>query len=75
MIPVITNRVHRRGIVRNYDEHIYTVSCPGRFSAVLEGCIRGFKSLHARAGLLPHETSRDDLVPNKDTRKPYLAFD
>ncbi|KAF2027261.1 hypothetical protein EK21DRAFT_14170, partial [Setomelanomma holmii] len=64
------NRVHRRVIVRDYWKPIYKTSSPGRLLAALEGCIKGYESLHARAGLLQRDISPDNLILNKDAKNP-----
>lgn len=66
--PVITNRVHRRIIVRDYGKLIYKASSPERLLAALEGCIKGYESLHPRAGLLQRDISPDNLILNKDAK-------
>jgi hypothetical protein len=64
--PVITNRVHRRVVVRDYGKPIYKASSRVSLLAGLEGCIEGYESLHARTGMLQRDISPNNLMVNED---------
>jgi len=64
-----TNRVHRRVILRDYGEPIYTASSPSTLLAALEGCIEGHESLR-RAGFLHRDISINNLMVNNDNSNP-----
>ncbi|QUC23788.1 uncharacterized protein UV8b_08029 [Ustilaginoidea virens] len=68
--PVIPNRVHRRVIVYDYGKPIYKASSLVSLLAALEGCIEGYESLHARAGLLQRDISPNNLLVNEDEENP-----
>ncbi|KAF2818207.1 hypothetical protein CC86DRAFT_337418 [Ophiobolus disseminans] len=73
--PVITNRVHRRVIVRDYGKPIYKASTRISLLAALEDCIEGYKSLHIRASMLQRDISPNNLMVNEDDENPsYSAF-
>lgn len=66
--PAITNRVHRRVVVRDYGKPICKASSRVSLLAGLEGCIEGYESLHARAGMLQCDISPNNLMVNEDKR-------
>ncbi|KAK0715333.1 hypothetical protein B0H67DRAFT_634722 [Lasiosphaeris hirsuta] len=63
---VLSNRVHRRVILRNYGKSIYKVSSRSALLAALEGCIEGHESLQRKAGLLHRDISINNLMINED---------
>ncbi|KAH8708418.1 hypothetical protein GQ44DRAFT_628113, partial [Phaeosphaeriaceae sp. PMI808] len=68
--PVLTNRVHRRVIVRDYGKPIYKASSLIHLLAALEGCIDGYESLHTRAGFLQCDISPNNLIVNEYEGNP-----
>jgi hypothetical protein len=73
--PIITNRVHRRVIVRDYGKPIYKASTRISLLAALEACIKGYESLHTRAGMLQRDISPNNIMVNEDDENPsYSAF-
>ncbi|KAF3492096.1 uncharacterized protein GIQ15_01613 [Arthroderma uncinatum] len=63
--PSTPNRVHRRVIVRDYGKPIYRASSRVALLAALEGCIKGYESLH-QAGMLQSDISPNNLMINED---------
>lgn len=73
--PVITNRIHRRVIVRDYGKPIYKASTRISLLAALQGCIEGYESLHTRAGMLQRDISPNNLmVKEDDANASFSAF-
>ncbi|UPX14891.1 uncharacterized protein EKO05_0005362 [Ascochyta rabiei] len=73
--PAIANRIHRRVIVRDYGKPIYNASSPASLLAAFEQCIRGYESLHTRAGMLQRDISPNNLLVNEDEgNSSWLAF-
>ena len=71
----VGNRVHRRVIVRDYGKAIYKASSRSSLLAALEGCIEGYESLHASAGMLQRDISPNNLMVNEDDENPsWCAF-
>ncbi|KAK7420129.1 hypothetical protein QQZ08_010543 [Neonectria magnoliae] len=62
----VSNRVHRRVILRDYGKPIYKASSPSALLAALEGCIEGHESLRRKAGLLHRDISINNLMINED---------
>ena len=62
----IINRVHRRVVVQDYGKAIYKASSPSSLLAALEGCIKGYQSLHEQAGILQSDISLGNLMVNED---------
>ncbi|KAF3768507.1 hypothetical protein M406DRAFT_71504 [Cryphonectria parasitica EP155] len=71
----VSNRVHRRVVVRDFGEPIYKASSPAALLRALEGCIRGHESLYRKAGLLHRDISINNLIINEDRNNPsWPAF-
>lgn len=64
--PAISNRIHRRVIVRDYGKPIYKASSRVSLLSALEGCINGYESLHTRAGMLQRDISPNNLMVNEE---------
>lgn len=64
------NRVHRRVIIRDYGTAIYKASSRVSLLAALEGCIRGYESLHTQAGMLQCDISPNNLMVNEEDDNP-----
>ncbi len=67
----LSNREHRRVILRDYGEPIYKASSRTSLLAALEGCIEGHESLYT-AGLLHRDISINNLMVNEDDDNPSL---
>ncbi|KAK0726803.1 hypothetical protein B0T26DRAFT_638800 [Lasiosphaeria miniovina] len=65
----LSNRVHRRVILRDYGKPIYKVSSRTSLLAALSGCIEGHESLR-KAGVLHRDISINNLLINEDTNNP-----
>ncbi|KAJ2996128.1 hypothetical protein NUW58_g1072 [Xylaria curta] len=65
----LPNRVHRRVILRDYGEPLYTASSRSALLAALEGCIEGHESLR-KAGILHRDISINNLLINEDSDNP-----
>ncbi|KAL8296174.1 hypothetical protein RB600_001590 [Gaeumannomyces tritici] len=61
----LSNRVHRRVVLRDYGKPIYKASSRSAFLAAFEGSIKGHKSLH-EAGFLHRDISINNLIINED---------
>ncbi|POS80445.1 hypothetical protein DHEL01_v201144 [Diaporthe helianthi] len=61
----ISNRVHRRVILRDFGKPIYKASSRSALLKALEGCIVGHESLHD-AGFLHRDISINNLMINED---------
>ncbi|KAI9368690.1 hypothetical protein BJX61DRAFT_550232 [Aspergillus egyptiacus] len=71
----LQNRVHRRVIVRDYGVPIYGAKTRVSFLSALLECIRGYESLHAKAGFLQGDISTGNLILNDDGDNPsWSAF-
>ncbi|KAH6883929.1 serine/threonine-protein kinase Sgk2 [Thelonectria olida] len=68
-VEALSNRVHRRVILRDYGNPIYKASSCVALLAALEGCIEGHESLH-NAGLLHRDISINNLMINEDDKNP-----
>ncbi|KAH8754110.1 serine/threonine-protein kinase Sgk2 [Diaporthe sp. PMI_573] len=68
-IEVLSNRVHRRVILRDYGKPIYEASSCVALLAALEGCIKGHESLY-NAGFLHRDISGNNLMINEDDENP-----
>ncbi|KAF7877724.1 hypothetical protein EAF04_001395 [Stromatinia cepivora] len=64
----LSNRVHRRIILRDYGEPIYNASSRIALLNALKGCIEGHESLH-KAGFLHRDISINNLMINEDKNK------
>ncbi|KAH7176956.1 hypothetical protein EDB81DRAFT_752271 [Dactylonectria macrodidyma] len=62
----LSNRIHRRIVLRDYGLPIYKASSRSALLAGLEGCINGHESLHA-AGLLHRDISINNLMINENS--------
>ncbi|KAK3383803.1 hypothetical protein B0T24DRAFT_688486 [Lasiosphaeria ovina] len=67
---MVSNRVHRRIILRDYGRSIYKASSRAVLLAGLEGCIEGHESLYNKAGLLHRDISINNLMINEDVDNP-----
>ncbi|KAL8410404.1 hypothetical protein RB596_000189 [Gaeumannomyces avenae] len=65
----LSNRVHRRVVLRDYGKPIYKASSRSAFLAALEGTIEGYESLH-EAGFLHRDISINNLMINEDHDNP-----
>ncbi|KAK3363827.1 hypothetical protein B0T25DRAFT_513737 [Lasiosphaeria hispida] len=65
----LSNRVHRRVILRDYGRPIYKASCRTSLLVALTGCIEGHESLH-KAGILHRDISINNLLINEDGNNP-----
>ncbi|KAI8710295.1 Non-specific serine/threonine protein kinase [Fusarium sp. LHS14.1] len=71
---IVSNRIHRRLIVRDYGMPIYKASSRSALLAAFERCIEGHESLY-RAGLLHRDVSINNLMINEDDDNPsWPAF-
>ncbi|EJT69154.1 hypothetical protein GGTG_13263 [Gaeumannomyces tritici R3-111a-1] len=61
----LSNRMHRRVILRDYGKPIYKASSRSALLAALEGCIQGHESL-LKAGFLHRDISVNNLIINED---------
>ncbi|KAM5434484.1 hypothetical protein McanMca71_006261 [Microsporum canis] len=64
--PPPSNRIHRRVIIQDYGKPIYEASSKVALLAALEGCIKGYESLHQQAGILQSDISPNNLMINED---------
>ncbi|KAI6293855.1 hypothetical protein MCOR34_009805 [Pyricularia oryzae] len=69
----LSNRVHRRIILRNYGNPIYKASSRSALLAALEGCIQGHESL-LKAGFLYRDISINNLIINEDDNLCWPSF-
>ncbi|KAH7021588.1 LOW QUALITY PROTEIN: uncharacterized protein B0I36DRAFT_394304 [Microdochium trichocladiopsis] len=65
----LSNRVHRRVILRDYGTPIYKASSRTSLLAALDGCIEGHESLR-KAGILHRDISINNLLINEDVNNP-----
>ncbi|RYO78216.1 hypothetical protein DL766_009340 [Monosporascus sp. MC13-8B] len=72
----LSNRIHRRVILRDYGTPIYKASSRAALLAALEGCIEGHESLR-RAGFLHRDISINNLMINEDDNPfwPWFLID
>ncbi|ELQ36898.1 hypothetical protein OOU_Y34scaffold00626g14 [Pyricularia oryzae Y34] len=76
-VDTLSNRVHRRVILRDYGKPIYKASFRSALLAAVEGCIEGHESLRM-AGFLHRDISINNLMINEDTDSlswPYFLID
>ncbi|OAQ57431.1 FunK1 protein kinase [Pochonia chlamydosporia 170] len=70
----LSNRIHRRVILRDYGKPIYKASSRAALLAALVGCIEGHESLH-KAGFLHRDISINNLMMNENKENPsWRAF-
>ncbi|KAH8435190.1 protein kinase family protein [Aspergillus melleus] len=73
-IDTLSNRVHRRVILRDYGKPIYKAKSRAALLAGLEGCIEGHQSL-LECGFLHRDISINNLMVNDDIGNPsWPAF-
>uniref|UniRef100_A0A1Y1KX93 Fungal-type protein kinase domain-containing protein n=1 Tax=Photinus pyralis TaxID=7054 RepID=A0A1Y1KX93_PHOPY len=73
-LDVLSNRIHRRVILRDYGMPIYKASSRAALLDALEGCIEGHESLR-KAGFLHRDISINNLMVNEDKVNPsWRAF-
>jgi hypothetical protein len=65
----LSNRVHRRIILRDYGTPIYKASSRTSLLAAFDGCIKGHESLR-KAGILHRDISINNLLINEDVNNP-----
>ncbi len=65
----LSNRIHRRLIIRDYGKPIYEASSHTALLSALEGCITGHESLY-KAGILHRDISINNLMINEDDNNP-----
>lgn len=65
----LSNRVHRRVILRDYGKPIYKASTRSALLSALEDCIEGHESLW-KAGFLHRDISVNNLMINEDDNNP-----
>ncbi|KAF5126255.1 hypothetical protein E5D57_010951 [Metarhizium anisopliae] len=68
-LDVLSNRIHRRVILRDYGMLIYNASSRVALLAAMERCIQGHESLY-NAGLLHRDISINNLMINEDEENP-----
>ncbi|KJK78325.1 hypothetical protein H634G_06498 [Metarhizium anisopliae BRIP 53293] len=68
-LDVLSNRIHRRVILRDYGKLIYNASSRVALLAAMERCIQGHESLY-NAGLLHRDISINNLMINEDEENP-----
>ncbi|KAH9436058.1 hypothetical protein MCOR02_004967 [Pyricularia oryzae] len=76
-VDTLSNRVHRRVILRDYGKSIYKASSRSALLAAVEGCIEGHESLRM-AGFLHRDISINNLMINEDIDSlswPYFLID
>ncbi|KAK2730726.1 hypothetical protein FQN57_004184, partial [Myotisia sp. PD_48] len=66
----ISNRIHRRVVVRDYGKPIYKASSRVALLEALEGCIEGYKDLNKKTDLLQGDISPNNLMINEDADNP-----
>ncbi|KAF3768220.1 hypothetical protein M406DRAFT_109223 [Cryphonectria parasitica EP155] len=66
----LSNRVHRRIILRDYGKPIYKASSRSALLAALESCIEGHESLRRKASFLHRDISINNLMINEDDNNP-----
>ncbi|KAF7861835.1 hypothetical protein EAF04_007717 [Stromatinia cepivora] len=69
----LSNRVHRRVILRDYGEPIYNASSQAALLNALKECIKGHESLH-QAGFLHRDISINNLIINENKDKDNLSW-
>ncbi|KAL2049868.1 hypothetical protein ABVK25_009852 [Lepraria finkii] len=73
--PTIQNRVHRRVITSDYGKAIYKASSRAAMLAALDGGIKGYESLHTKAGILQRDVSLGNILVNEEDDNPsWPAF-
>lgn len=63
---ILPNRIHRRVIIRDYGKPIYHASSRVALLVALEGCIKGYESLHTLGGVLHCDISPANLIINEE---------
>ncbi|KAL5903025.1 hypothetical protein ACKVV7_011466, partial [Pyricularia oryzae] len=69
----LSNRVHRRVILRDYGNPVYKARSRSALLAALEGCIQGHESL-LKAGVLHRDISINNLIINEDDNHCWPSF-
>ncbi|KAF4502795.1 hypothetical protein FAGAP_951 [Fusarium agapanthi] len=65
----LTNRIHRRVVLRDYGLPIYKASSLSALLIAFEGCIEGHQSLY-KAGFLHRDISDNNMMINEDVDNP-----
>ena len=68
----LSNRIHRRVILRDHGKLIYNASSRVALLAAMERCIQGHESLY-NAGFLHRDISINNLMINEDEENPSWA--
>ncbi|KAL2363317.1 hypothetical protein RJZ56_003744 [Blastomyces dermatitidis] len=66
----VQHRVHRRVVVQDYGKCIYKATSRVLLLSGLEGCIRGYQSLHEKAGMIQCDISLGNLMVNENDDDP-----
>ncbi|OAQ58942.2 FunK1 protein kinase [Pochonia chlamydosporia 170] len=73
-LDALSNRIHRRVILRDYGKPIYKASSRAALLSALVDCIEGHESLH-KAGFLHRDISINNLMMNENKENPsWRAF-
>lgn len=71
----LSNRVHRRIILRDYGTPIYNADSRETLLGALADCIEGHESLRRKAGLLHRDISLRNLMMDKNNRGLLIDLD
>ncbi|QLI74381.1 uncharacterized protein G6M90_00g113480 [Metarhizium brunneum] len=71
-MDALSNRIHRRVILRDYGKLVYKASSRVALLAAMERCIQGHESLY-NAGFLHRDISINNLMINEDEENPSWA--
>jgi hypothetical protein len=71
----LSNRVHRRVILRDFGDPIYKARSLPVLLGALADCVEGHQSLRQKAGLLHRDISIGNLVARKDGRGMLIDLD
>ncbi|TLD15961.1 uncharacterized protein PgNI_00064, partial [Pyricularia grisea] len=72
-VDTLSNRVHRRVILRNYGKPIYKTNFRSALFAPVKSCIEGHESLRM-AGFLHRNISTNNLIINEDTDSLFWPY-
>ncbi|KAL2809727.1 hypothetical protein BJX63DRAFT_434895 [Aspergillus granulosus] len=70
----ILHRVHRRVIVQDYGIPIYKAKSPLAMLSAIKSCLKGYKSLHEKVGLLQGDISTGNLMISDEEDHPWPGF-
>ncbi|TWU76972.1 hypothetical protein ED733_007337 [Metarhizium rileyi] len=71
-MDALSNRIHRRVVLRDYGKSVYKASSQVALLAAMERCIQGHESLY-NAGFLHRDISINNLMINEDEENPSWA--